>query len=248
MFRHRLKLFKLLGFTVHIDSSWIFIALLVTWSLATGYFPERYPGLAATTYWAMGVAGAIGLFASIIFHEFWHSLVARSKGLPMKGITLFLFGGVAETGGEPKSPGVEFWMALAGPVASLVLSGAAYLFYLGSRSLDWGAPAIGVLGYLAFINAALAVFNLLPAFPLDGGRILRAALWHWKKDLARATRIVANLGAGFGIALMVLGGLSLLYGSPIGGLWYFILGLFLRGMARASARGVGKDASSRPDS
>jgi len=129
MFGKRMKLFKLLGFEVNIDLSWIIIAVLVTWSLAAGLFPYLYHGLSKETYWLMGVVGALGLFISIVAHEFCHSLVARKFGMPMKGITLFIFGGVAEMGDEPPTARAEFMMAIAGPLSSLAIGGVFYLIY-----------------------------------------------------------------------------------------------------------------------
>jgi Zn-dependent protease len=247
MFGNRVKLFELFGFSVHLDTSWVVIALLVTWSLATGYLPDRFAGFSPLTYWIMGVIGAAGLFLSIVFHEFCHSLVARSYGMEMKGITLFLFGGIAEMGSEPSRPKVEFLMALAGPVSSIVLG----FFFYGLLLLltAAGLPPVfaGIFGYLAFINWLIAGFNLLPAFPLDGGRILRSALWQWKKDFLWSTHIVSWLGAGFGIVLMALGVVSFLAGFPIVGMWYFLIGLFLHRAARHSYRKMQKDnASDRP--
>ncbi|HEY9074704.1 MAG TPA: site-2 protease family protein, partial [Desulfobaccales bacterium] len=238
MFGRRMKLFTLLGFEVRVDLSWIVIALLVTWSLADGLFPYLYHGLAKAVYWEMGVAGALGLFASIIFHEFCHSLVARKFGMQMKGITLFIFGGVAEMGGEPPNAKTEFLMALAGPVSSLFIGGVFYLLYLSGLKGDWALPVTGVLRYLAWINALLAAFNLLPAFPLDGGRILRSILWGAKQDLPWATRISAGIGSGFGILLIFLGILQFFRGDFIGGIWWFLIGLFLRSAAQMSYQQV----------
>ena len=238
MFGRRIKLFTLLGFEVRVDLSWIVIALLVTWSLADGLFPYLYHGLAKAVYWEMGVAGALGLFASIIFHEFCHSLVARSYGMPMKGITLFIFGGVAEMGDEPPNAKTEFLMALAGPVSSLFIGGVFYLLYLSGLKGDWALPVTGVLRYLAWINALLAGFNLLPAFPLDGGRILRSILWGAKQDLPWATRISSGIGSGFGILLIFLGILQLFRGNFIGGIWWFLIGMFLRSAAQMSYQQV----------
>ncbi|MBD3241979.1 MAG: site-2 protease family protein, partial [Chitinivibrionales bacterium] len=152
MFGKRFTLFRLFGFDVRIDLSWVFIAVLVTWSLATGLFPHYYPNLSTTMYWIMGAIGAIGLFASIIIHEFSHSLVARQFGQPMKGITLFIFGGVAEMEDEPPSPKAELLMALAGPAISLVIGGIA----VGAMAAGWteNLPVIarGLIGYVGFIN------------------------------------------------------------------------------------------------
>jgi Zn-dependent protease/CBS domain-containing protein len=236
VFERRLTLFRLFGFRVSLDLSWLLIALLVTWSLAEGFFPRQYPDLSKAIHWAMGILGAVGLFASIIFHEFCHSLVARHYGLPMKGITLFIFGGIAEMSEEPRNPKTEFLMAVAGPVSSFLLALVFYALWITGHRLGWGELVYGIFGYLAFINMVLAVFNLLPAFPLDGGRILRSALWQWKKDLRRATRITTRIGAGFGIALAIFGLINLLSGNLIGGIWYFLIGLFVRGAANMSYR------------
>lgn len=234
MFGKSVKLFKILGFEVKVDSSWLILGALIVWSLSTGLFPAWFEGLAPSQYWAMGVAGAIGLFVSIVFHEFWHSSIARRFGLDMKGITLFLFGGVAEMGDEPPSPKAEFFLAIAGPVSSVVLGGAL----LGASFLLRGAgpatPATGILSYLGFLNLVLAGFNLLPAFPLDGGRVLRAVLWGLWDDLRRATRVASSIGAILGAGLMVLGALQFFLGRSGGGLWTLIIGLFVRGAARSS--------------
>jgi Zn-dependent protease len=233
MFGKRIRLFKLLGFEVRLDLSWIVIAVLVTWSLAKGLFPYLYPDLAPEVYWGMGAAGALGLFASIVFHEFCHSLVARKFGMQMKGITLFIFGGVAEMGEEPPTARAEFLMAAAGPLSSFLLSGVFYLISQAGLNGDWPVAVNGVLRYLSGINALLAVFNLLPAFPLDGGRILRSILWGTKQDLQWATRISAGIGSGFGIVLIILGIFRVL-GGDIYGVWLFLIGLFLRGAAQGS--------------
>jgi Zn-dependent protease len=237
MFGKRITLFKLLGFEVHVDLSWLIIAVLVTWSLARGLFPYDYQGLAPATYWWMGLWGAAGLFFSIVFHELCHSLVARRFGLPMKGITLFVFGGVAEMSEEPSSAKAEFLMAIAGPLSSILLGlllSAVVLLVGGVLS----TPVAGVLDYLATINLILAAFNLLPAFPLDGGRVLRAALWQWKKNLRWATRIAANIGSGFGILLILLGIFNVIMGRIIGGIWQFMIGMFLRNAAQMSYQQV----------
>jgi Zn-dependent protease/CBS domain-containing protein len=234
MFGKSLTLFEILGFKVKINISWLFLALLIAWSLAKGFFPELYEGLPEATYWWMAVAGLIGLFFSIVFHELSHSLVARRYGLPIKGITLFIFGGVAEMTEEPKSAKVEFWMAIAGPIASFVLALAFWLLAGLGRAQGLPVPVTGVLGYLAFINLLLGGFNLIPAFPMDGGRVLRAALWYWRGDFRQATRIASGAGKGFGMGLMLLGLLSVVTGNFIGGMWWFLIGLFVRGAAEAS--------------
>jgi Zn-dependent protease/CBS domain-containing protein len=234
MFGKRMKLFKLLGFEVNIDLSWIIIAVLVTWSLAAGLFPYLYPGLSRDTYWVMGVVGALGLFISIVAHEFCHSIVARQFGMPMKGITLFIFGGVAEMGDEPPTAKAEFSMAIVGPISSLVIAGVFYLLYRAGVASGWDTPVNGVIYYVAYINAILAAFNLLPAFPLDGGRVLRSILWGAKGNLRWATRVSSSIGAAFGIGLIVLGIFQFIGGNVIGGLWMFLIGMFLRNAAQMS--------------
>jgi Zn-dependent protease/predicted transcriptional regulator len=234
MFGRSLTLFELLGFKVKIDASWIFLALLITWSLARGYFPSVYEGLSPATYWWMGVTGLIGLMFSLVLHELSHSLVARRYGMPIRGITLFIFGGVAEMEDEPPSAKAEFLMAIAGPIMSFGLALAFYGVSLAGEAQGLPDPVLGVTRYLAFLNALLAAFNLLPAFPLDGGRVLRSGLWHWKRDLRWATRVASRIGAALGIVLMGLGVASVLTGDFIGGMWRFLIGLFLHGAARAS--------------
>jgi Zn-dependent protease len=236
MFGRRITLFKLFGFSVRIDISWIIIAILITWSLASSFFPTRYKGLQPSIYWLMGAVGAIGLFASIVFHEMCHSLVARGYGLTMKGITLFIFGGVAEMDEEPPSAKAEFMMAVAGPVSSVALSLVFYGIHLIGRGAEWHVAVSGVIRYLGLINGVLAVFNLIPAFPLDGGRILRAALWSWKDNIKWATRTASQIGSGFGVFLIIMGAANVLWGDFIGGMWWFLIGMFLRGAANMSYR------------
>ena len=177
---------------------------------------------------------AIGVFFSIVFHEFSHSFVARQFGLPIKGITLFIFGGVAEMEREPPSPKSEFLMAAAGPLASFLL--AFLLFEIESLAVarNWPVSFVGVLEKLAYINVVVAIFNLVPAFPLDGGRMLRALLWHLKGNMRIATQISSRIGAGFGLALILLGGLSFIQGNFIGGMWWVLIGIFLRSAALGS--------------
>lgn len=234
MFGKPIKLFNLLGFEVRIDLSWIIIAALVVWSLSVGLFPYHYKNLPVEIYWLMGVFGALGLFLSIIFHEFCHSIVARRYGMPMKGITLFIFGGVAEMGEEPTTAKTEFMMAMVGPLSSVVIG--LIFFGISFQGTEWGwpKPLVGVLKYLAYINTMLAGFNLLPAFPLDGGRMLRSVLWGLKKNLKWATRVSSGIGSGFGILLILLAFLQFFKGNFVGGMWWFLIGMFLRNAARMS--------------
>lgn len=232
VFGKGVKLVTIFGYEIRVDLSWLILAALITFTLARGFFPNYYTGFSTLTYWLMGIGGAIGLFVSIVLHELSHSLVARNYGIPMKGITLFIFGGVAEMHDQPKTPKSEILMAVAGPIVSVVLGGIFFSIHL---LFDFPSePLHGVLVYLALINVLLAAFNMLPAFPLDGGRILRGALWSWKADLKWATRISSRIGSGFGIALIVLGALDFLMGNFLGGIWLVLIGLFLRGISQNS--------------
>jgi Zn-dependent protease len=233
VFGGRATLFTLFGFAVKADASWLLLAVLVAWTLAAGVFPESVPGLSSQTYWWMAIAGTAGLFASIVLHEMAHALVARRYGIPIRGITLFIFGGVAEMESEPETARSEFLMALAGPVASVAL--ALMLYGLaGSGAGVMPEAARGVLKYLGTINGMLAIFNMVPAFPLDGGRMLRAALWAWRGDIVQATRVATAAGDGFGILLMTLGVIGIVTGNFVGGMWRFLIGMFLRGASGAS--------------
>jgi Zn-dependent protease/CBS domain-containing protein len=234
MFGKRISLFKLFGFEVRADASWFLILALITWPLATGIFRFRYPGLYLRDYWIMGILGAVGLFASVVVHELFHSLVARRYGLHMRGITLFIFGGVAEMEEEPPNAKTEFLMAIAGPAASIIIG---FLFYGAYTGFDGALPVqvSAVFYYLYWINWVLAAFNLIPAFPLDGGRVLRSVLWwHWRGDLPKATRIAASIGSGFGILLIALSIFRLFRGDFLSAVWWFLIGMFLRSASQAS--------------
>ena len=238
MFTKRFKLFSLLGFDVNIDLSWLLVVVLITWSLATSLFPHFHKDLLPATYWWMGLAGALGLFGSILLHEIGHSLVARRYGVPIKGITLFIFGGVAEMEREPTSAKVEFLVAIAGPIVSLLIAAVCYGLSAAGRVANAPVPLVGVLSYLAWINLIVVVFNLIPAFPLDGGRVLRSFLWHVRGSLRWATRVTATIGASFGFFLVMLGVFSLIRGNLVGGMWQALIGMFLRSAAQMSYQQV----------
>lgn len=227
MFGKRINVLSIAGFKIGIDVSWFFIAFLLSWTLAYGYFPTVYPKLTSTIYWIMGITGMLGLFVCILLHELGHAVVARYYNLPITHITLFIFGGVAELKKEPQTPKVEFLMAIAGPIVSFLLAFLLYLLTKLGIQLKWPIAVRAVTGYLALINFLLALFNLIPAFPLDGGRIFRAILWGWKKNLAWATRISAFIGSGFGFALIFLGIFNLFSRNFLAGFWLMILGWFL---------------------
>lgn len=234
MFIKRIELFTLLGFRVSLDLSWFLLAVLIVWTLASGYFPTIIEGQDFQTYLWMGVAGAIGLFASIILHEFAHALVARRYDLPISGITLFIFGGVAEMADEPQSPAAEFLVAIAGPIASVVIAAVFYLTETRVLAAADLPQLAAVVHYLAVINLVLAVFNMLPAFPLDGGRILRSILWWLQGSLRKATRTAAFFGVALASLVMALGVVNIVAGAFVAGMWQLLIGFFIYNAAGAS--------------
>lgn len=223
------------GIEIGIHYTWILAFILIAWSLAVGYFPQSYPRWTTSTYWAMGVVASLFLFVSVLLHELAHSFVARSRGLPVHSITLFIFGGVSNIEKEPEKPGVEFIMSVVGPVSSLVLGG---IFWGVQRAIPPGTPLSALLGYLALINILLGVFNILPGFPLDGGRVLRSIVWGATKSLSKATNVAATTGRIFGWALIAYG-VFLIFGNNLfGGLWIAFIGWFLSSAAETSRREV----------
>ncbi len=238
MFTHALKLFEIGGIEIKVDLGWALVALFIAWSLAQGVFPQLYEGLDTADYIWMAAAAVLGLAVSIIAHELAHSFVAKAYGTPVSSITLFMFGGVAAMEDEPRSPKSEFFIAIAGPIMSIALCAG---FVLSSNLFAGEEPqsaAYGVLRYLGLLNGVLAVFNLLPAFPMDGGRALRAALWARSGDAMNATRQASSIGKSFGTVFIGLGIVAALAGAFAPGIWYVLIGLFLRGAAEASYTGV----------
>src|SRR5919108_4352748 len=221
---------RIAGIRIGVNWSWLVVFALITWSLATGVFPNTNPGLGDGQYVAMGVAAAVLFFTSLLLHELGHALEARREGMEIDGITLWLFGGVAKFRGMFPSAGAEFRIAIAGPLVSLVLG----LLFLGVPML-LGLPATvdGVLFWLGSINIALLVFNLLPALPLDGGRILRSILWYARGEFASATRIAAGIGRAFGYLFVAAGVALLVFASPVTGIWLAFIGWFPLQAARA---------------
>lgn len=227
---------RLIGIPVRAHYTLWFVIILIAWSLAVGYMPRQYPGLPSLTYWIIGGASAVLLFVSVLFHELFHSFMAKRQGLPVARITLFFFGGVAEATEEPKDPDVELKMAAIGPAFSfafaLLLGGFWYL----SQVLGLSVEMVAVMWYGTLINAVLGGFNSIPAFPLDGGRVFRAAVWKRTGDLLRATKIATRLGTGFAY-LMIFGGfISIFFGNFFDGLWIIFLGWFLKTGSETSLR------------
>lgn len=230
---------RIAGIPIEVDASWFLVLGLVTWTLARNYFPSQLQGVPGWMYWPMGLVAASLLFTCVLLHELGHSLVARVAGIPVARVRLFLFGGVAQMGGHPHRPLIELWVALAGPAVSIALAALCAWLSMQMRPATMAsAMSLVILRYLAVVNMALLLFNLLPGFPLDGGRALRAVLWAWFKDIVRATKIVTMLGQGLGLALIGLGILNAIRGQWLGGFWYVMLGAFLRDAAIASYQDV----------
>jgi Zn-dependent protease/predicted transcriptional regulator len=224
-------LFRVVGIPVRVHPSWLVIFGLIAWSLSVGYFPHVLPGVPAAAYWIQGLVAALLLFVSVFLHELSHSVVARAHGLPVSGITLHVFGGVSQLEREPDGPGVEFRMAVAGPLTSFAL---AALAAVGAAAVSRAPATAAVLRYLATVNTLVGAFNLVPGFPLDGGRILRAALWSARGDFGWATRVASRAGTIVASLLIGLGVLRGLTGEFLGGLWLVLIGLFLRQAAEGS--------------
>jgi len=234
MWGNAARIARIQGFDIKIDASWLLIATLIVWSLSTAYFPVQLPGASPLTLFAMAVIGMLGLFGSLILHELAHAVVARHFGLLVSGITLFLFGGVAELQSEPASSRSDFWIAIAGPVASLCIALAIWFSAQATGFVGLPDAVQIVLSYLAWINLVLALFNMLPAFPMDGGRVLRAWLWGQSGDLLTATRRTTTVSNIFAYGLVVLGLYSVFGGATAAGLWPALIGLFLLFASRGS--------------
>jgi Zn-dependent protease/predicted transcriptional regulator len=240
---------RALGIPIRVHASWFLVFIFVTWTLATGYLPEALPGLSGSRYWGMGAVAALLLFFSVLLHELGHSYVALRYHIPIGQITLFLFGGVAHMRKEPPSPLAEFLIAIAGPVVSFAIGAFCFGLAVAVESLFFPAGGHGFVvlgGLLGFNNVVLGLFNLIPGFPLDGGRALRAGLWAWGKNFNRATSQAAFIGLSFGVLLGGLG--ALLLGGAIAGIfnpstagnggWLIFIGAFLFGAAWSTRRQV----------
>ena len=233
MFRHTIPIGRVLGIPIDLDYSWFLIAVLLTWMLAVNYYPAEFKGGSSVEYWVMAAVTAVLFFASIVVHELAHSWVALRYKVPVHRITLFIFGGVSQIAGEPPSASAEFLIAIVGPLTSLAL---AAIFFLLEPLLVNLTPALAIAKYLALINAMLGVFNLIPGFPLDGGRVFRAVVWGSIKNFRRATVIAANTGRFFGFLFIVAGVWLALRGNLINGLWIAFIGWFLESAAVAQVQ------------
>jgi Zn-dependent protease/CBS domain-containing protein len=229
---------RIAGIEIGIHYTWLLALVIFTWLLGQSYFPGTYPGWQTYSYWVAGFLATFILFISVLIHELAHSIVARSRGLPVSSITLFILGGVSNLTEEPEKPGLEFVMAIAGPASSLVLAGIFWVIWylLGSQVIFLKA----IFGYMALANALLAGFNLLPGFPLDGGRVFRSILWKTTGNLLKATNIATIVGRLFawvfmGVGLLLAFGVSILGISGfLNGLWFVFIGWFLNSAADSS--------------
>lgn len=235
MTRQTIPVGRILGIPVGLDYSWFLIFALLTWMLAGSYFPAEFTTWPVWLYWVTGAVTAVLLFVSVLLHELGHSVIALRYKIPVRSITLFIFGGVAQIGAEPPSPKSEFYIALAGPAVSL---GLAVLFSVMKPVVASVQPLWGVAKYLAYINFALAFFNLIPGFPLDGGRVFRAVVWSVTKNLRRATLTAASVGRFFGFLFILFGVWQVLMGNLGGGLWIAFIGWFLDSSASAQIQQV----------
>jgi Zn-dependent protease/predicted transcriptional regulator len=239
MTRQNIVLGRIKGIRIGLDYSWFLVFALLTWVLAVNYYPSEFKDWSSPLYWIMGAVTAILLFASVLLHELGHSVVALKYGIPVRSIKLFIFGGVAQIGSEPPSALSEFLIAVAGPLVSLTLG---VIFYVSEPFVASIHPLFGLVRYLALINLALVIFNLIPGFPLDGGRVFRAFVWAITGNMRRSTLIASNVGRFFGLLLIGLGVWQVLSGNLIEGLWIAFIGWFLDSAASAQANYVNLQA------
>jgi Zn-dependent protease/predicted transcriptional regulator len=236
MFGRRWRVFRLLGFPIYLDFSWLIVLALVSWTLADDFVRE-VPDLPPFDYWVLGIGSALVYFICLVLHELGHSVVARAQGIPIRGITLFLFGGVSELKDEPRSAGEEFLMAIAGPAVTAVLSALFFLLWLASDAGGWAPAARVFLRDLFLINFFVLIFNLLPAFPVDGGRVFRSILWAILRNLRRATFWASAVGQAIAW-VMIAGGVFLVFWDAkdflLLGIWLGLIGLFLNTAAQGT--------------
>jgi Zn-dependent protease/CBS domain-containing protein len=228
------RLGRIAGIEVGIHSTWLLAVGFITWSLAGSIFPADYPRWSQQIYWTVAVIATLLLFLCVLLHELSHCVVARARGMSVAGITLFIFGGVSHIRGDAERASDEFWMAVVGPLTSLALAAAAWLAWL---ALGGGSsPLAAVLRYLANVNLLLALFNLIPGFPLDGGRVLRSLLWTMTADARRATWVATRIGQGIACLFIVGGTVWSVQGALFSGIWLVFIGWFLLRAAETSYR------------
>ncbi len=224
---------RLFGVNIRVHFSWVFIFALIAWSLASSWLPGRYPGWSGGQYWVVGIVGSAMLFVCVLIHEMSHSLEAIRRGLSVRSITLFFLGGFSQIDGESRTASEEFWVSVVGPIASLALASIFGLLYLNFRSSPGQIAAL--LQYLMIVNFVVGVFNLIPAFPLDGGRVLRALVWRATRSEQRATRVTSLTGSVLGFGLIAVGIFFVFTNDLITGIWLVFIGWFIQSTA-SSAR------------
>jgi Zn-dependent protease/CBS domain-containing protein len=229
MNRHTIPLGRILGIPIGLDYSWFLIFGLITWTMAVGYYPREFKDWPVYLYWIMGAATAIMLFVSVLLHELGHSVVAMSYKIPVRSITLFIFGGISRIGAEPATARAQFWISIAGPAVSFALGG---FFFLLQPVISNVVPLLALGKYLVYINIALGLFNLIPGFPLDGGGVFRAVVWGATHNLHRATLLAANVGRVIAFLFIIFGVWLMFTGRFLNGLWIAFIGWFLETAAR----------------
>ncbi|MBN1682717.1 CBS domain-containing protein [Candidatus Bathyarchaeota archaeon] len=226
-----IKIGTIQGINIKLNYSWFIIFVLITWSLANGYLPSQYPDKSSNFYWFIGGASALLLYISILIHELAHSTIAIKRGLDIKNITLHFFGGVSQINEESSDPKTEAYMAAVGPLTSIVIGGILLLidYIIGANLPD---TVEAVLRYGGYVNVGLAFFNMIPAFPMDGGRVLRAIIWNRNKNLIKSTRIASNVSNVISIIFMLLGFYSMFTFGTLDGLWLVFIGLFINSASK----------------
>jgi Zn-dependent protease/CBS domain-containing protein len=227
-----MRIARIFGIDIYIDPSWFLIFVLVAWLLSSDVGPLRSAGLSVGERAALGIVTALLFFASVLAHELAHSVTARMRGLPVSRITLFIFGGISQIGGDFESATGEGWIAFVGPLSSMIISG---LFYLVAQVLGTHSAMGLAAGYLAWANAVLAIFNLVPAYPLDGGKVLHSLIWRATGDRRRATRVAVAIGQAIAFGMVALGIFMAFTVSFFSGLWIALIGWFLYQAGRAEA-------------
>ncbi len=225
-----INLGHIFGIPIGLDYSWFLIFALITWSLATSYFPSEFKSWPVAEYWIVGAVTSVLFFISVLLHELGHSVIALRYKVPVRSITLFIFGGIAQIGSEPPSAAAEFWIASAGPLVSFALAAFFGLLQLLTKGME---PILALTQYLAYINGILGLFNLIPGFPLDGGRVFRAIVWGITHNFQRSTRISAALGRGIAFLFIIWGVWQVFGGNIFNGLWIAFIGWFLESAANA---------------
>ncbi len=233
--RQSLYIGRILGIPIGLDYTWFLIFILVTALLAMSYFPQEFHGWPSYQYWLVGGVTSILFFACVLLHELGHSVVALRYKIPVRSITLFIFGGIAQIASEPPFALAEFWIALAGPLVNFVIAGGLTLL---QPVVSGSAALLGMIKYLAYINLTLGLFNLIPGFPLDGGRVFRAIVWGLTKDFRRATNIAVIVGRGFALLFILFGLWQMFIGNFSNGLWIAFVGWFLENAAMSQVQNL----------